>query len=320
MFATAPLSDAQLRQYINAESVFSALEAARHSAAQVRGGMLWRTVDGRRYLIRTSASGGQKSLGPEAPETAAMYERFTEKKQAAEQRLRALRAALDEQRRLNRALRVGRVPKIVVDTLNAIAAHALARNFVTVGTHALYAYEAAAGLRLDEGTLATRDIDLFFDATSHMQFLGALRTQKTTLLGILRKADKSFQVRQDQKQTAVNDQGFEIDFIRREHKGRDPHPLALSEHPDEDSLWAVQVSSGDQMDSGGRFRQMVVSTTGEMASLETLSPTAFVRIKKALAASPTRDRLKAPKDARQAQVVQWMLDERMLIPQDAASA
>ena len=315
MFSTTPLSDAQLRQYINAEAVYSACEAARAAAAQVRGGMLWRVVDGKRYLIRTSPSGAQKSLGPESTEAVAMYERFTDKKHSAEERLRALRAALDEQRRLNRALRVGRVPRIVVDTLNALAANGVSRNFVTVGTHALYAYESAAGVRLDEGTLATRDIDLFYDAKTHLKLLSALRVQKTSLLGILRKADKSFQVREDQKQTAVNDQGFEVDIIRREHRGRDPHPLHLSEHPDEDTLWAAQISTGDQIESGGRFKQMVVSSTGEMGSLTTLAPATFVRIKKALAASPTRDRLKAPKDARQAQVVEWMLSERMLLPQ-----
>jgi len=281
----------------------------------VRGGMLWRVVDTKRYLIRTSPSGAQKSLGRETPETTAIHERFTEKKRVLEMRLQSLRATLDEQRRLNRALRVGRVPRIVVDTLNALASGNVAGSFMTVGTHALYAYEAAAGIRLDDGTLATRDIDLFYDAKTHLRLLNSLRVQKTTLLGILRRADPTFRVRGDQKQTAVNDQGFEVDIIRREHRGGDPHPMALADDADEDALWAVQVSTGDQMESGGRFRQMVVSATGEMASMETLDPRTFVRIKNSLAESPSRDRLKAPKDAGQAKVIEWLLAEGKLVPQ-----
>ncbi len=31
--------------------------------------MNWREIQGKRYLIRTSTTGGQKSLGPESPES-----------------------------------------------------------------------------------------------------------------------------------------------------------------------------------------------------------------------------------------------------------
>jgi hypothetical protein len=313
---SARLSDSQVRQYINAETVFREWRRAREEARTVRGGMVWREQEGRRYLIRTSPTGAQKSLGPASDENEKIYERFTARKQQLEERVARLGQQLHEHRRLNKALRVGRVPAVVVDILNALYAAGIDNHFTTVGTHAIYAYEAAAGVRVEEGALATNDIDLFFDAQRHMQFLTELRVLKTTLTGILRKVDKSFRVRADMKQTAVNDQGFEIDIIRREHKQRDPHPMALADPElDEDALWAVQVSTGDQIQSAPGFEQMVVSANGDMALMRTIDPQAFVNIKRRLSQRRDRDRLKAPRDASQANLVEALLDDGALLSQ-----
>ena len=308
------LSDAQVRQYINAETVFREWLRAREEAKEVRGSMMWREQDGRRYLIRTSSAGAQTSLGPASEANEGIYDRFMARKAQLEERVARLSAQLDEHRRLNKALRVGRVPQVVVDTLNALDAAKVGEHFTTVGTHAIYAYEAAAGVRVEEGALATNDIDLFFDAQRHMQLLTELRLQRTTLTGILRRVDKSFRVRPDMKQTAVNDQGFEIDIIRREHKSRDPHPMALADvELDEEALWAVQVSTGDQIQSAPGFEQMVVATNGEMALMRTIDPQAFVNIKRRLSQSRERDRLKALRDASQANIIEEMLDDGALL-------
>lgn len=63
------LSESQTRQQLDASSAFTALLEARVEAALVRGSMNWREIQGKRYLIRTSTTGGQKSLGPESPES-----------------------------------------------------------------------------------------------------------------------------------------------------------------------------------------------------------------------------------------------------------
>lgn len=54
----------QTRQYIDAETVFMELRRCRAEAAEVRGSMFWRTVNGADYLIRESSGGSQKLLGP----------------------------------------------------------------------------------------------------------------------------------------------------------------------------------------------------------------------------------------------------------------
>ena len=70
--------------------------------------------------------------------------------------------AAQNQQRLNKALRVGRVPGIVIKTLNALEAAVLQDHFVTIGTHSLYAYESACGVRFIPDALATQDRDQRF--------------------------------------------------------------------------------------------------------------------------------------------------------------
>ncbi len=51
------------RQYIDASATFTELERSRKNALQIRGGMVWKTVNGADYLIRTTPKGGQSHPG-----------------------------------------------------------------------------------------------------------------------------------------------------------------------------------------------------------------------------------------------------------------
>jgi hypothetical protein len=190
-------------------------------------------------LVRTNTIGAEKSLGPRSQETEQIYAAFMTRKQEAQERLGGLKKAVEKHRRLNRALRVGRVVPIVVDLLNRLAESQLGEHFRVVGTHALYAYEAAAGVRFDDGALATRDIDLLWDVRKRVAFATALNRIDSSMLGVLRQVDPSFRVRDTQKYTAVNSDGFEVDIIRREQTADDPHPIRLSDH--EDDFWVAQA-------------------------------------------------------------------------------
>jgi hypothetical protein len=302
------LTEAQTRQYIDASASWRALEVAQAASAEVRGSMMWRTQAGHRYLIRVAAFGGQTSLGPYSPENEQIYQRFMARKSALESRQKQLRQTVAQQVRVNRALRVGRVPNIVVDALNALANSGLQEHFLTVGTHALYAFETACGVRVQTEATATQDIDLLLDTRKYVRFSTTMQRLDTSLLGIFQKIDKTFVLRDDQKYSAVNAAGFEIDVIRRvAHSGvgNDPHPLRVSEF--EDDFWAVQVPSGQALLDGGRFSQVVVATNGAMATMHAPLPESFVRIKTALGQRQDRDPLKRRKDLLQARVVQQLL-------------
>jgi hypothetical protein len=134
------------RQYIDASASFTAWEDTWRQAASpdIAGTMSWRKRQADRdYLIRTTADVSQKSLGWRTPETEQLYKDFTESKEMAVIRLKGLTAALVCHQRMNKALYVGQAPRQLIDSLSSLPANA-----VVTSDHALYAYAAAAGVRL----------------------------------------------------------------------------------------------------------------------------------------------------------------------------
>ena len=277
-------SAAVARQYIDAVSVFEALEEAQAEAAHVRGGMYWHagppSSPESKYLVRTTPAGSETSLGSCTPETEAIYARFTQRKRESAERVSGLKTALEQQQRLNRALRVGRVDPLVVALLGRLASTRLSPHFKVVGTHALYAYETAAGVRLDSGTVATRDIDLLWDTRKRLQFSTQLARVDSSMLGVLKKVDPTFRIRQSQKYTAVNKDGFEVDIIRR---------------------------ANVLLDAPG-FSAVIVATNGTMARMDTVHPATFVAFKRWMADQTGRDALKRRRDALQADAVQSLME------------
>jgi hypothetical protein len=300
-----------MRQYIDAVSTFEAYEEALAEAAKVRGGMYWHkgpaSAPGEAYLVRTSASGSEKSLGPRSPETEAIYASFRERKELAEQRLAGLKAALVKHKRMNRALRVGRVAPLIVEILNRLAATSLGEHFRVVGTHALYAYESAAGVTFDDDAVATRDIDLLWDVRKRVAFATALSQVDSSMLGVLRKVDPTFRIRNSQRYTAVNQDGFEVDIIRREQIADDPHPIRLSD--DDEDFWVAQAPRAQVLLDSPQFSAVIVATNGDMARMNTLEPRTFIRFKQWMSTRPERDPLKRRRDALQAMAVEEVLQE-----------
>jgi hypothetical protein len=187
------------RQYIDARSVFTALEEARKSAAEVRGGMFWKTQNGTDYLIRTTTRRGQKSLGPRSEQNEVIYREFTARKQRVEKRVSELRGELERHRKMNKIFHVGRAPDIVVAILNKLAASGLADFFTVIGTHSLYAYEASAGIRFTaDEALETHDIDLLWDTRKRLSFIAQMGGLDLSFLGLLREVDSTFDLRTDQ--------------------------------------------------------------------------------------------------------------------------
>jgi len=302
------LQENQLRELVNARAAWNSFQEAQREAQHVKGSMVWKEVAGRTYLVRKSPAGAQKSLGLRTAETEPVFAAFKTRKERAESRLKAMKQRVEEQRKLNRLYRVGRTPKVVVQSLAALESAGLSDKFMVIGTHAVYAYETAAGVLVDSSALATRDLDPLFDARKRVAFLTSLkRSEHPSLIKVLQKADPSFRVMRGQLQTAVNDDGFEIDIIRRQSKDGDPHPMRMSD--DEDDFWAAQIDQGEKILSGRKFEHLVVAANGEMATMRTLHPMDFVRLKLELSERANRDPLKAPKDRMQAEVVQQLWDE-----------
>ncbi len=234
-------------------------------------------------------------------------------KREVESRYRSLRDELKSAERLNKALKAGRVPAMVVSVLQTIEDAGLGQHFTVVGTHALYAYEAAAGVRIVQGALATQDIDLLWDARRCVRFITDIHRLDSSVLRVLQRSDATFQRKPGQNETAINAKGFEVDFLRRQPVGDDPHPFRFFD--DEDDLWPVQALRASVLTSAARFEHIVVSATGRMALMRTIAPATFVEFKHWMAAeAPNRPEPKRRRDRRQADIVQSLLDNGLLLP------
>lgn len=300
--------DAQ-RQFIDAQSAFLAWEEALTESEQVRGGMHWKSQGQYEYLIRTSRTNIQKSLGRRSTETEEIYSKFIERKESSEKRLAGLRATLERNQRMNRALHVGRAPGILIDILTRLARSGLSEYFIVIGTHAMYAYEAAAGVFVSADAVTTKDVDLLWDTRKRVSFITSMNRLDTHFLGLLKKVDPTFRLLDSDKSKAVNSNGFEVDIIRREAHEGDPNPLKVTEH-DED-FYAVQARRAGVLLSGPRFSQMIVSTSGHMARMNTVSPAMFVNFKRWMGGLSDRDPQKRSRDLIQADVVERLLEERL---------
>lgn len=302
-----PLSDNAARQVIDSTTIFDEFVRVKAQARPYTGGMYWKHQGEYEYLVKTSPDNRQRRVGPRSPETEKIYAEFTVRKRELEARLKSLRGALTDAERLNKALKAGRVPSVVVSVLQTLEDAGLGQHFTVVGTHALYAYETAAGVRIVQGALATMDADLLWDARQRVRFITDLGKLDSSMLRVLQRADATFRRKEGQAETAINAKGFEVDFLRRQPEG------------DEDDLWPVQAVRASMLTNAPRFDHVVISATGRMTLMRTIAPESFVEFKRWMAAKvPQRLESKRRRDLRQADIVQTLLDEGLLVPQAAA--
>lgn len=80
--------------------------------------MRWKAVRNAEYLFRDrDRHCNGKSLGPRSEKTEALLAAFTAGREAAQERLRLITEKIDEQARLNKALRLNRVLRVVARVL-----------------------------------------------------------------------------------------------------------------------------------------------------------------------------------------------------------
>jgi hypothetical protein len=274
-------------------------------------------------LIRTSTRGAEKSLGKRSPATEKIYTDFMARKAELTQRIDDLKLQIRRHERVNKALYVGRVDPTVIELLTRLESAELSEHFHVVGTHALYAYETAAGVRFDANVTATRDIDLLWDVRKRMSFWTQMERLDSSFLALLKKVDSSFRIRQSQRYTAVNAEGFEVDILRRMRKDDDPHPIKISkrtkgeqavDQPTElEELSVVQAARADVFLNTPSFEAVIVDRNGRMAMMRTIQPKVFVEFKSWKSTLRDREPIKRQRDAAQAKAVQDLLDDELLM-------
>lgn len=299
------LSNQQRLHLVNTHQLYESYLAALRHLEGYRYALRWKSVRGVEYLFRPSSrSGDGRSLGRRSLETESVLAAFERGRSDALARESALRAKLDEQARLNKALRLGRVPRVVARILRQLDAQGVMEDFLVLGTQALYAYEAEAGVHFLLELLASGDVDLLYDTRKRMTLVSA-KLDREGLLGLLKKADRSFMPLLKRGFRAANAEGFMVDLIiapRPMHEG-----LPISFAPDD--LVAAEVPGLQWLVNSPKLSIVAVDETGWPAPMRVADPRAFALHKAWLSNQLSRDPLKRQRDLAQARAVAAMVQE-----------
>ena len=303
----------QRRQFIDTEQLWDAWLLTDRRSRGYAGSMGWRTTKGREYLIRQSidaAARQMRSLGPRSPETERVLEEFRDNKARVKAEKEQQSKRLSEMARLNRALRLGRVPRTSSAVLRVLERRQLlGRNVTIVGTNAIFAYEAKAGVFVDTDILATGDLDILYDARAKLR----LRAEEDppSLRAALELADRTFRKIEDKSFRAVNSAGFYVDLIKAT-----PHDVIASAEKDaiggDDDLHACHIENMRWVVNAPKFRSMAIGEDGYPVSMICPDPRAFALYKLWMSLrDPAREPVKRNRDSAQATVVAAMVNQYM---------
>ena len=301
-----PISNAQAKAVIDSDQLFAAYK---DTIAKSRGdgrGMHWKTIAGKEYLYRTLDSRGTaKSLGARSPETEEIFAAFTSRKE----RLRDLKEQLAVQARVNAAYRAGHVPNATADVcIELDKAQLLDKNILVIGTNAMHAYEAMAGVRFPADIMATVDIDLLWSHNSKLSLATSHAVQGDGLLGLLRKADKTYEKLENQQFRAVAANGYMVDLIRQM-----PTP-PWADEPDRffaDDLVATDIWNMKWLLGAPRVMQPVIANDGRVFIMSAPDPRAFAMFKIWLSTAEDREPIKKARDAQQGRAVIGLIEDRL---------
>lgn len=305
------LNTLQARNYLDAASLLEALRDARRELRRdYAGGMHYKTINGKEYLYKThDRKGNATSLGPRSDDNDRKLSQFVRHKHTLVQRIADLKQAYETQCRMNAAVRLGSVPNQVADVIEQLDdAELLDHSLIVIGTNAMHAYEALAGVRFDSGLMATLDVDLLWNHHTKLS-LGATAAVKTEgLLGLLKKADKTFQIDPRNSFRARSSKGFMVDLIRQM-----PDP-PWADEPDrffESDLVATDIRNMTWMLNAPHIHVPAIAMDGRCLMMNVPDPRAFTLFKVWLSRQDDREPTKKLRDIEQARAVARLIQDKL---------
>ena len=306
------LSLDQRRRSVDVQQMAGTLRSAETELRQrYSGSMLWKSRGGQDYLYRRRGR-IEKSLGARSPETEAVHKAFSGGKEAGLLRISTLKRTLEDMAPVNRAMGLGRVPQIVARILRQLdAAGLLGDQVCVVGTNALFAYEAIAGLQFGTGLLATNDLDIALDARKNLALAG--RVLPAGLIGVLQRVDSSFKLLAEGHYRAANANGMLVDLITPEPRRRmEVAPLRkrrLGGSPDlvTGDVTAAEVPGLEMIVDAPRVTSIALDERGLPVAVSAADPRWWSAHKLWLAGQDGRDPLKRERDQAQGMAVASML-------------
>lgn len=294
-----PFTNQQRLHQVNSEQLFENYRSAQSHGIAYQYGMRWKTVRGKEYLFKDGdRRGNGKSLGARSVETEQVLASFKAGRKTAQERMQLLTEKLKEQARLNKALRLNRVPTVIARVLRELDAAGLQDDFTVIGTQALYAYEAVAGAHFVLELLASGDVDLLYDARKKLTVVSE-KLDGRGLLGLLKKADRTFECVREDGYRAANAGQFMVDLVIAPRGMQAQNPVTFAK----DDLVATEVPGLRWLLKSPKIDAVAIDEEGWPVFMHAPDPRAFALHKAWLSTQVSRKPLKKPRDLDQARAV-----------------
>ncbi len=286
----------QRRQLIDAQQRYTEWRRVSNEFKQsYKGSMGWHRKGNVEYLRRIISTNVHQGLGARSPETERLKEQYTEARKRLRTRLTKLGNGIKADAKLNRAQGLARVPRQACAVLRALDDAGLLGNGIhVVGTHSLYAYEAASGMLFTPDLLATSDLDLMADVRTRM-VLAVQSGSHAGVMAALKSADNTYSV---DRHAAINDDGFAVELIRPTTRRE-----AYTPERDVGGLTPAGVDGLKMLINAPRFESIAIGEDGMPVWIATIDPRAYALQKAWLSVQIERDPKKRRRDLAQAHAV-----------------
>ena len=304
------LDDRIIRERVNQTQIWEAWidseDTRRHSYL---GAMNWETRNGKAYLYRRIGKSG-KSLGPRSPDTEAILQVFTDSRQQLAQRQIRLAEQLNTQAAILRGLRHTRLPETAARVLREMRIHGRNHGARVVGTNALYAYEALAGVAFEEGMTATGDVEILLDDRNLMRLVADTKEAMGITRLIQEKVDKTFRPHGPNAFSLTNDKGYMVEFIRPLPRPFN-RPMRGAVPLEDGDVEAVPLDGLQWLFNAPEVETIVIDARGFPAPMSCPDPRHFAAHKLWIAERPDRDRAKAERDRAQAVAIVELIQKKL---------
>lgn len=299
-----------IKEQVDQAQLWSAwIDADRMRRHSFMGTLDWEERNGRRYLYRRKG-GTVKSFGLFGPETERARSAFQKGKEENAERLRVLSGEMDRQAAVLRAIGAGRIPVMAARILRTFATQRDRPPARVIGTNALYAFEAMAGVRFDSASTATGDIDFLIDDRNRMKLVTEEQEPIGLMSMIQKQVDRTFKSRGPRDFRLTNDKGYMVEFVRPEPRPiyrKMPGAEPLTEGDVEPApifglQWLVHAPAVDVI---------VMDERGFPAPMRCPDPRHWAAHKLWLATREDRDPAKSLRDDKQGRLVLNLIRDRL---------
>lgn len=300
----------QSKQYLNAELIFEQyINQSIADRSTYRFSMFWQKVKNDEYLVKKKSSSEERTyIGKRDENTERIYESFHQAKQNSKEKLDILTQKIDSEERLNKAVRINRVPNEVVQLLQRINELGLDDKLIIIGTNSIYAYEAHCAVFLEQELLATHDVDILNRSDKKLSLLynESLLANKAALF--LKSIDKSFEVDPNVPYRFINKSGAIVELINPHIKSI--RSSTFAKNPFEDIL-KMDINGIHWLENSRLFKSTVIGENGKIARMTTVHPVEFAIYKHWLSRKDDRNKMKKERDSEQSKAVTSLILEKM---------